>query len=260
MDNVVQVTGNGADASAAAPAGGQTLQQMQEALSTQANRLGGRWHFSRATIVPSESALAGHARRKGIAVLPRWSMILIGCIYYALITALSSAYGLIVADLQAWEPPLSWVGGGALALAFWGASLLVWVLWKRGAIASLRADDPRAVLALAIAVTIVALAIDFAASYMLMSASLRDSFLGVAILPALVVWLLAGVTTLAQVAGAVYGWLVGLRHEAITDWWNEVVEQRANELDALRRVAYAIERRREEDRIRRPRGHVASGR
>src|SRR2546426_9519694 len=100
-----------------------SLQQMEETLNTQANRLGGRWHFVRATLVPSESALAGHARKKGILVLPRWSLNLLGCVYYSLIVTLATAYGRIVADLQAWEPPLAWLGGGALALAVWGASL-----------------------------------------------------------------------------------------------------------------------------------------
>ena len=75
---------------------------------------------------------------------------------------------------------------------------------------------------------------------------------------------MAGLTTLAQLLGAFYGWNLGLRHEVATSWWDGLSRQRASEFDDLRRAAFAIVRWHEEERIerqnRRPRAHVANDR
>jgi hypothetical protein len=246
------------------PASELDLVRMHEDLNTRAHQLGGRWDFSRAMLAPSETTLNAHARRMQIATLPRWSLRLIAVIYYPMVTMLAMAYSWLVAELQAWEPPLAWIGGGALALAFWGASLLVLKLWKYAAIARYREDKPGTALWTALAGTGAAVVIDYCASYMLLSASLRESFLGLSAVPEMVVYLLAGLTTLAQLLGAFYGWNLGLRHEAATSWWDWVTRDRESELDQFRRAAFAIERRRAEGHIerkhRRPRAHVANDR
>jgi len=239
-----------------------SLERMKEELRNRSSVLGGKWCSWPAGLRPLERILNAHARQIQIACLPISTLVLAGIVYYTLITVLGAAYGWLVAGLQAWEPPFSWLGGGGLGLAFAGASLLVLTLWKRAAIAQYRVEDPRTAKAVALAVTLAVLVIDFAASFTLLNASIYEASLGRPRISEVVVWLMAALTSIAQLLGTFLGWNMGLRHEVKTSWWSALTTSKAEALDRLYETASEIERRREEQRYARrnarPPAHVAN--
>src|SRR5437899_2530400 len=79
-----------------------SIERVREDLHRRSNALGGRWARRPAGLCPFERTLNAHAREIQIAALPFSTLVLIGFVYYALITVLGVAYGWLVAELQAW--------------------------------------------------------------------------------------------------------------------------------------------------------------
>jgi hypothetical protein len=211
------------------------LRSLSLRVSTLEAVLRGTWDLAGRCVVPSEEALALHARELRMAPLPLSSLAPLRAIYYLMVFLLGGLYGLTVAELQGVEGPLRWVTLPAVALAFGFASMSVSASWKRAAIARYveRPSDFQKTRGIAVTCTAALLVIDFAASFVLFNSAVQAASLGASEVPPLAVPLLAGLTTFAQGLGAFLGHSFGL-HEAVRgSWLSHLRRTRSDELDEL---------------------------